>query len=220
MTAPRIDNGKSPDDVLNANLLFWLPPDTPYGNFQLKYMKLITRIDELNRRLQEAWALWAALHQAKGMVPPGLYERHVFVLEQCVFLMRRVADELISLVHCLDVWEATRAFPMVIKLDCIARLQHAGAGNRPAVFEPHMEVLATLNDVSNAYKHSFINSDHTLIGANEPCIHALGLKNNKLDEGAKFYNVACAGLVAGFDKFNADALAWLRAFSEKHRPQG
>ena len=31
-----IDNGKHPEDAFNAKLTFWLPTDSPYGNFQQK----------------------------------------------------------------------------------------------------------------------------------------------------------------------------------------
>ena len=48
-----VKNGKDPDDLYNASLGFWLPPNTPYGNLQLKYMKIICRIDEANRKIAD-----------------------------------------------------------------------------------------------------------------------------------------------------------------------
>jgi hypothetical protein len=51
MTTGSIDNGKSPGEPYNVGLAFWLPTDSPYGNFNLKLMKLCQRLDEANRRL-------------------------------------------------------------------------------------------------------------------------------------------------------------------------
>jgi len=42
-----IVNGKKPGEPYNEVLSFWLPPDSPYGNLQLKYMKIILRLDEV-----------------------------------------------------------------------------------------------------------------------------------------------------------------------------
>ncbi len=216
MNAPRVENGKNPDEPINANLLFWLPPDTPYGNFQLKAFKLVERVDELNRRITEAFALWTHCRSSQ-MLATGTYQRHVFVLEQCVFLMRRIADELISLIHCLSAWEGSGTYPDRIEINCIGALMHAAPAHRLCVFGPHMPVLETLNSISNAYKHSFINSDNTLIGEREPSLHALDLKRNNLVAGAKFHNVPCAALVADFNRLYVDANGWLRQFSERHR---
>ena len=199
-----VDNGKTPDEPYNARLGFWLPPDTPYGNSQLKLFKLSERIDELNRKIIEAYALWERCI-SEQMLPPGVYHRHVFVLEQVVFLMRRAADELIAFISCLNHWEQTKTYPKEIEIDCIGAFLEAKLENRPSVFQRHIPIMRMLNDIANAYKHSFINSDHTLLGRYEPCIHALGLKRNKLSAGAKFYNVSCAALVNGFNELYQDA---------------
>jgi len=53
-----IDDGKSPDEPYDARLGFWLPPNSPYGNFSIKLMKLRERRDEANRRLAESCDFW------------------------------------------------------------------------------------------------------------------------------------------------------------------
>ena len=45
---------------------------------------------------------------------------------------------------------------------------------------PHLEFLRLLNDISNAYKHSFVNSELMLVGRDEPGVYALELKWNDL----------------------------------------
>ena len=54
MAIPQIDNGNRPDDPFLAHVhLLPLPSDTPYGNLALKSMKIVLRIDWLNRRIAE-----------------------------------------------------------------------------------------------------------------------------------------------------------------------
>lgn len=53
-----VENGKAPVDPYNASLGFWLPPDCPHGNLQMKYMKIIWRLDEANRKISDSWKFW------------------------------------------------------------------------------------------------------------------------------------------------------------------
>jgi len=225
MEVPRVDNGKIPNELFNANLLFWLPADSPYGNFQLKLHKLSERIDELNRKINEGFGLWTQC-RSNPMVLPGHFQRHVYAIEYCVYLMRRVADEMIALVHCLAVFEASGQYPTGIDVDEIGDLVKAQRENSVAaaqvisIFKSHLPALSTLNDIANAFKHSFINSDHTLMATEEPCIHALHLKHNRLTSGPQFYNVRLADSVRHFDRFYAEGMRWLRAYSERNSPPG
>ena len=68
-SVPIINNGKKPDEPYNARLGFWLPAATPFGNFQLKLLKLSQRIDETNRRLREAFEFWHQARALNGSVP-------------------------------------------------------------------------------------------------------------------------------------------------------
>ena len=225
MNIPRIDNGKTPDELFNARLLFWLPADSPYGNFQLKLLKLSERVDELNRKIGEAFELWSAC-RASPMLTTSLYHRHVYAIEYCVHAMRRIADELIALTYCLSAFEASGVYPDRIDIDEVGDLikahreQSRRAATVTATFGPHIAVLDVLNGVANAYKHSFIESDHTLMATEEPCIHALHLKHNRLLSEPQFYNVRLADAVRDFGQFYDEGMRWLRAYSERHRPGG
>jgi len=211
-----INNGKAPDEPYNAVLGFWLPADTPYGNFQLKLMKLCQRMDEANRRLMDSFAYWDQCRTAM-MSPVNAYERHVYASEQAVYLMRRGADELIALMWCLSVFQQAGAYPPRIEVDCIgaALKKDQELGLAPVV--DNLDILRVLNEVSNAFKHSFVQSDITLIGRDEPCVHALALGYNKLEAGVEFYSVSLWELVAGFSAFYNSGMAWLKEFSQSQR---
>ncbi len=110
-----IENGKSPDQLYNMSLGFWLPPDSPCGDFQLKLMKLCQRLDEANRRLIESFYYW---NQARTQMPPGnVFERHLYANEQAVYLMRRAADEMIAMIWCLSQWEIDKDYPQQIEVE-------------------------------------------------------------------------------------------------------
>jgi hypothetical protein len=116
-----IQNGKKPDEPYNARFSFWLPPDSPYGNFQLKQMKLCQRIDEANRRIIESNHFWRVV-KTQEIIPDFVYARHVYANEQAIYMMRRTADELISMIWCLSEFERLRKYPKQIRIDCIGDL--------------------------------------------------------------------------------------------------
>jgi hypothetical protein len=215
---PIINNGKLPNEPYNATLGFWLPTYTPYGNFTLKLMKISSRVDEVNRSVAESYELWEII-KTNQMLPVGLYDKHVFAMEKAIYHMRRLCDELISLVWCLSKWERDKGvWPEKIAIDCIYGALNSKDDELDVidVFKKHKEILQTLNDIANAFKHSFINTDHNLLGTNEPCVHALGLKNNILSFGSVFHNVSMFQLVSAFDKMYQDAFGWLKLFSSRH----
>lgn len=220
-----IQNGKKPDEPYNACLSFWLPPDSPYGNLQLKQMKLCMRLDEANRRLRDSYRFWR-IAVKPGIISPNPYEQHVFSTEEAIYLMRRATDELISMIWCLNEFEKLREYPKKIEIDSIGALlgrierQSSKDSQILEIFEPHRGILKALNEISNAFKHSFINSDITLIGRDEPCIHALALRYNKLESNAEFHNVTLQQIVAEYNSFYKEAMQWLMEFSKRNNSKG
>ena len=213
-----IDNGKSPDERYSARLGFWLPPDSPYGNFQLKLMKLCERIDEANRRLAESRAFWEQ-SRPDGFSPPNAFQRHIYANEQAIYLLRRAADEMISLIWCLSEWQTKGGYPTEIKIDCIGALLSLAPEQHLKPCSQHIHMLTQLNEIANAFKHSFVDSDINVIGRDEPCVYALSLDRNKLASGIQFHSIALAQLAQAFTAFYKDGMDWLRAFSAQNLPR-
>ncbi len=205
-----IENGKLPTDPYNAALGFWLP-DTPYGNLQLKYMKIILRLDEANRRISDSWIFW------RSQVLMNSIERHVFSNEEAVYMLRRAGDELVSMIWLLEKYESNGTYPRQIKIDCLGDVISQSDEIRLSVFSDHIELMQMLNEIANAFKHSFINSDHNLIGAEEPRIHALSLKYNKLSSDAVFYDISVDELVTEYNAFYKACVKWLSDYSARVR---
>jgi len=212
-----INNGKKPDEPYLATLGYWLPPNSPYGNFQLKFMKIIQRLDEANRKIIDSHKFWSACKTSNGFVPSGAYERHVFSNEEVIYMLRRAADELVSLIGCLSIYENTNEYPAKIKIDCVGAVLAQNESSQNSAFKPHIEIMTVLNEIANAFKHSFINSDHTLLGENEPCIHALSLDYNKLSSEAVFHNISLKFVVEKYNYFFNDCNIWLSEYSERNR---
>ncbi len=217
MTTVLIDNGKSPDEPYNSCLGFWLPPESPYGNFSLKLIKLSQHLDEANRRLIDSCSYWE-LARTDGILPVNAHERHVYAIEHAVYLIRRATDEMIALIWCLSEWEREGTYPQQIDVDSIGDILDTPNDRQLMPWRDHVQVLRALNEISNAFKHSFVQSDITLIGRDEPCVHALSSDYNKLASGAKFHNVSLAWLVKEFNAFYKAGMDWLRAFSLRKAP--
>lgn len=146
-----VKNGKDPDDLYNASLGFWLPPNTPYGNLQLKYMKIICRIDEANRKIADSWKFWKICSDG-GRLPNNALDRHVLANENVVYMLRRAGDELVSMIWLLAKYENNRDYPSKIEIDCLGAVVSQKEGQRIALFSKHIELMQKLNDIANAFK--------------------------------------------------------------------
>jgi hypothetical protein len=69
------------------------------------------------------------------------------------------------------------------------------------LFDKHRLFLNKLNEVANACKHSFINTDHNHVGVNEPLLFALALSRNDSARTAVFHVVSLRELVENFSQF-------------------
>ena len=208
-----IDNGKSPDELYNASLGFWLPYDSPYGNLYLKLEGLCLRIDDANHRLTESRTFWEQF-RSNTYNPTNVFQRHIYANEQAIYLLRRTADEMIALIWCLSEWQTNGVYPMEIEIDCIGDLLKPDQYLMPC--SQHLPMLTLLNEIANAFRHSFVDSDMNVMGRDEPYVYALSLHLNKLASGIKFHGVSLVWLAKAFTDFYKDGMDWLRAFSQRH----
>jgi len=119
------------------------------------------------------------------------------------------------LVHILEVRQSAGVYPTRISPDAIGPL--LALQNIPAWVQAHCDFLRLLNEISNAYKHSFINSDAMLVGRDEPGVYALSLQRNDLERATQLHNIRITELVVRFDAFFQAALAELKQCKLPHR---
>ena len=139
---------------------------------------------------------------------------HLFLSEEIVYWLRKSADDLIAMLHVLEVRETVGVYPTRVEVDSIGGL--LARSDIPNFLASHLEFLNVLNEISNAAKHSFINSDITLFGRDEPCFFALTLKRNNLSNESKFYSVAVRDVLSRYNEFFLAAQTKLRACPIPH----
>lgn len=207
-----IDNGRKPDDLYHIDDFFGLrfPPDSAHGNLHLKLMRINELIDEANRRIIESSNFWQTANHALTngiLLSPTIHSRHKLANEQVIYLLRRAADEMVSLIWYLSEWKEKGSWPTKIKIDRIAAVLSALKKNEwplAGFFCNFENLLKRLNDISNVFKHSFVHSDIlTHISTQEPCVIALDNPWNKNSEteAPKYYLIPLTELVRDFEIF-------------------
>jgi hypothetical protein len=209
---PQIRNGRVSDEGDGAPGL-WLPADSPFGDLQLKQAKIVLRVDEANRKIGSAFEHWQCLAGAMSL---PTYSRHRLDLESAMFLLRRVADELVSLHAVLSGLEEQGRYPDRIGIDGVGALLKYGSTLGSAPYRGHQETLRTLNGIDNAHRYTFMDANLAVTGAREPVVVALALRRDGLSFGPRFYQVPVRTLIEDFDRFYQDCLAWLGAWSQRH----
>jgi hypothetical protein len=208
---PQINIGKQPEQHFNIVHMLPLPADTPFGNMALKYTQIVFRLDHANLLIREVFRSYVRAKTADD----GTITHHLLLAEELVYWIRKTADELIALVHILNERQSAGAYPDRINPDGIGPF--LALKNIPAWAQPHCDFLRLLNEISNAYKHSFINSDAMLVGRDEPGVYALSLKRNDLEKATTLHNIRVTELVVRFDAFFQAALAELKNCKLPHR---
>jgi hypothetical protein len=163
MTNPTINIGGEYQQSLHGSQFISLPSQTHFGNFDLKWLKIVSRLIRLNRMILEAYHLHT---QVFSMTQP--IEELSLLLEEIVYWLRKTADELIGLSFLCEAYIRSGSLPNKVDIDNIGALLNGNHVTLQTQFGSHLDHLSLLNDISNAYKHSFINSDLNVIGRDEP----------------------------------------------------
>ncbi len=212
MTVPTIHVGGQHQDVLNASQLLALPPDTPYGNLALKWLKIVARLIRSNREIAIAYGLHGQAVSSSGPSASQILEELPQLLEEIAYWLRKSADELIGLSFLCEALLRGERLPTSVDVDCIGTLLGGSHQALLTQYSPHLSHLQSLNDISNAYKHSFINSDLNIMGRDEPVLYALTLQRNDLSKKQSFVGVGLGGTVRHFDAFFQSAKAYIETW--------
>lgn len=207
MNVPQIDVGQTSSQYLDVRQMWLLPAQTPYGNMALKHMKIVQTIMYVNTKINHIYSDWQKLNIGSQQKPfdPTSYPDptlHLLYIEEAIYFLRRLADDLISISFLLYQFRLNGQYPSKMEIDSIGSLlekkKHLEFKEKLSNAEPF---LTSLNDISNAYKHSFINSDQSTLGKEEPCVPALALKRNDLQQNPVFHLVTLSQVVSEFNKF-------------------
>jgi hypothetical protein len=212
MTNPTINIGGEYQQFLHGSHFISLPSQTPFGNFGLKWLKIVSRLIRLNRMILEAYDLHTQAVSMTQPVTPSPIEELPLFLEEIVYWLRKTADELIGLSFLCEEYIRSGSLPNKVDIDNIGALLNGNHLTLQTQFSSHLDHLSLLNDISNAYKHSFINSDLNVIGRDEPVLYALTLPRNDLCKTGAFVGVELGKVVHSFNAFFQTAKSYLQTW--------
>jgi hypothetical protein len=216
---PQIDNGKQPYEHMNITHLMFFPSDTPYGNLLLKSMNILRRLDRVNLEIHRVYSSYVHPSECTPENPLHDIAEHQFYAEQVVYWLRKTADELISLGYVIDRWKESGSWPDAIQIDSIGGLKEQPPQALKDLFAPHMNFLDELNEVANAFKHSFINTDMNVVGSEYPVVFALTQKRNRLSAPVQFYSVSFEEIVRKFSALYVDVLPKIKSWANEGAAQ-
>ena len=209
---------------MSAQDFFGLPPDTPFGNLTKKIFSIEQRFAHANVRLHECYTSWQNVMaftlktnvdqketDANLFYHSNNLIQHNYAGEEAVAAIRRCADELVALIWYLTQYIEAGQFPQKIKVDMISSFLPK---SQSLLNNRHNSFLEELNQLSNAHKHSFAQSDTTIMGAEGPCVYLLSHPHNDSKRDCEFDVVPICKLVNEFNEFQADCFKRLRELGE------
>lgn len=206
---PLIESLKKYDEYLNVNHLVNLPSNSPYGNLAINWTEIITRMQPLNDMVI---AMYEDFYKIKKRINSGFQFAtseelfmQKFYSEQIIYWLRKTADDILSLVYILIELNEKNQYPKKLKKFPLSDFLK-NTGSREHNLKKHIPILNKINEISNSYKHSFINPQiFSKYSKDEPIIISYYLKDNDLSIEPKFYNIYVKDIIAEYDKFLGDA---------------
>lgn len=211
-------DGKPITWIVNVSNLVWMPDDTPFGNLIPKLFWVMQQLAHANRRLEESANYWN--EAMAGSIGPALVE-HRATANEAVFALRRAADELVTLVAVLEDRTLNGEYPKKPRYDSVGTAFDKNRQPKTPLWGRHDWLLRTLNDLANAQKHSFVDSDTSVIGKLQPCATAIHLPQNNLEKyRIELYVVALDDLASAYCSFLAEVLNHLVNLTDPIRSSG
>ena len=173
-----------------------LPQNTPWGNLGLKSLKIVQRIEHINRRIRQAYQSFEETHRIKAVA----HDFESLEVEEVIYWIRKSVDEFVQLLYVAEQFHAKGSYPARIEIDCIGELLKRSDSDLYRMFNRHHAKLRQLNEVGNAYKHSFLGSELSLVGRDEPVVFSLSAPRNDLANPVQFNSIRLADFVQHFDE--------------------
>jgi len=222
MTIPSIKRKAAYPGILHENDLIPFNANIPYANLVSKHSNIIQRIDNINIKIKLAYESYKNNITDKPPFQLANLTEHCFIIEEIIYWLRKTADELISIMYVCKYFDKNQTHPSKVKLEKIDDLLKNKNSELSIIFTAYLSSLENLNSISNAYKHSFVNSQLNIIGEFEPIVPALSLlhnNTNNTNNPIKFYSIELAKIINDFSDFYVFTDNYLRtkfsSFSNK-----
>lgn len=160
-----------------------------WGNLSSKVSFIFSRLDYLNDILVSICEK-VEIYNINFKKRNGLTSRKVKIAPYIEIIhvmsdLRMIVDELIALLYIVEKREVLGDYPKKIEIECIGDLLgkwHENKFDDVNFFSDYKVFLKNVNDITNTYKHSFIN-DHILFyrQLEKPTVYALRNFNKEFD---------------------------------------
>jgi len=201
MTIPSIKRKTTYPGALHVNDMIPFNANVPYANLVSKHTDIIQRIDNINIKIKLAFESYKKNITDKPPFQLANLTEHCFIIEEIIYWLRKTADELISIMYVCKYFDKNQTHPSKIKFEKIDDLLKNEKSELSIIFATYLSSLENLNSISNAYKHSFVNSQLNIIGEFEPIVPALSLLHNNTNNPIKFYSIELAKIINNFSDF-------------------
>ena len=196
-----IDTGKEIIENFNVALI----PNfngykDPYVDEQLKFMRLITDLDVVNQNIIESNEIWGKIKNSENLdvqiYNTYKYKRLNKLHEYIVFDLKHFIDETIATISIIKGFVKDNK----VYISSIGAYLSKKEPNFND-FNNFLDLFQKLDDLSNSYKHSYANSDLSVIGRDENCFISLYSKYNDFDNNPIPYIISMDYIICGFNKF-------------------
>jgi len=196
-----IDTGKEIIENFNVALI----PNfngykDPYVDEQLKFMRLITDLDVVNQNIIESNEIWGKIKNSENLdvqiYNTYKYKRLNKLHEYIVFDLKHFIDETIATISIIKGFVKDNK----VYISSIGAYLSKKEPNFND-FNNFLDLFQKLDDLSNSYKHSYANSDLSVIGRDENCFISLYSKYNDFDNNPIPYIISMDYIICEFNKF-------------------
>jgi hypothetical protein len=206
MEYPILESLKKYKTHFNKEQFISLNPDCNFGNLNLNYMQLVIRIECVNSQIIDLYQKFYTekyKRENEGFGMSNLDESYldIMITEQIFYWLRKTTDEIISLISLCTDYKRNGEYPKKIKVSSIGEFLNL---KTPfiEVLEKNKDLLKLLNEISNTFKHSFINPQIMAYkGSEYPVVFAYNLHYNDLKSEAKFIRIELKKFLNDYDKF-------------------
>ncbi len=125
----------------------------------------------------------------------------IMFTEQIFYWLRKTTDELLSLISICTDYKNNGSYPKKIRISSIGEFLKL---EKPfiEVIDKNKALLKLLNEISNTFKHSFINPQiMSYKGSEYPVVFAYNLQFNNLQNEANFIQIELEQFLNDYDKF-------------------
>lgn len=152
---------------------------------QMKHMDIVLRINRINKLCRKHYEVW----ENRDNPIMGINRDMFYLQEEIIYHVKRVIDDMISLLWVIRKFQETKQQIMNVEVDCIGDYIHGNIESIPCL-KNYKDVLNTINEIANAYKHSYIQNLQLVLGRDEPCFCAKTHKRNNFRNNQDFYVVS------------------------------